>query len=89
VTAISSTGTYGYSQPTDLFILSSAPKPPSVPQNLSMIVNDKVNETNVNIKVSWLPPKRSDLPLTNYKVKKIFLGKKKILKKKLNFFFFF
>ena len=68
VAAISSNGTYGYSTPTELFILSSAPKPPSHPQNLSKTFVDDNNENNTVIKLSWLQPKRSDLPLNNYKV---------------------
>ena len=63
VASISINGTYGYSQPTELFILSTAPKPPTQPQNLTKIV---LNEEL--IRLNWIQPKRSDLPLTNYKI---------------------
>ena len=70
VASISKSGTFGYSQPTELFILSSPPKPPSQPQNLS-IAQVYVNEQDpnrVNADLSWLPSKRSDLPISNYKI---------------------
>ena len=70
VAAISKSGTYGYSQPTELFILSSPPKPPSQPQNLTIqhIHKSQENENRVDVDLSWLPSKRSDLPISNYKI---------------------
>jgi hypothetical protein len=70
VAAISKSGTYGYSQPTELFILSSPPKPPSQPQNLTIqnIHKSSENENRVDVDLSWLPSKRSDLPISNYKI---------------------
>ena len=72
VAAISKSGTHGYSQPTELFILSSPPKPPSQPQNLTLnkvyaSLNNK-DKDRVDVDISWLPSKRSDLPITNYKI---------------------
>jgi hypothetical protein len=68
VAAISKSGTHGYSQPTELFILSSPPKPASSPLNFTLnrlysVINDQVNAD-----LSWLPPKRSDLPLSHFKI---------------------
>ena len=37
VAAVSAGGSLGYSPPTELFILSSPPQPPSAPQNLSVV----------------------------------------------------
>jgi len=70
VAAISKSGTYGYSKPTELFILSSAPKPPSEPQNLTVLQvhQSSIDNKHVNVDLGWLPPKRSDLPILNYKI---------------------
>lgn len=70
VASISKSGSYGYSQPTELFILSSAPKPPSQAQNLTInqIYQSKSDLNSVNINISWLPSKRSDLPVSDYKI---------------------
>lgn len=80
VGAVSKHGSFGYSQPTELFILSSPPKPPTQPQNLNVLrvyemplittgaaVSSAVTVA-VNADVSWLAPKRSDLPVTEYKL---------------------
>lgn len=70
VAAISKTGSLGYSAPTELFILSSAPKAPSRPQNLTVnkVYLSEDQQRGVNADLSWLPPKRSDLPITSYKL---------------------
>lgn len=68
VAAISKSGTFGYSQPTELFILSSPPKPPSQPQNLTAVQIYKADDNKVDVDLSWLPSKRSDLPISNYKL---------------------
>lgn len=69
VAAISKSGSFGYSKPTDLFILSSPPKPPTRPQNLTITqVYLSQDTSSVNADISWLPPKRSDLPIENYKL---------------------
>jgi hypothetical protein len=71
VASVSKSGTYGYSLPTELFILSSAPQPPSIPQNISVTqvyLSDEPRARLVNVEVSWLPSKRSDLPISEYKL---------------------
>ena len=69
VAAISKSGTLGHSASTDLFILSSAPKPPSNPQNLSVAqIYPGSDDNRVNVDLTWLPPKRSDLPVNDYKI---------------------
>ncbi len=78
VAAVSKIGTNGYSNSTELFILSSAPKPPSEPQNLTILQmysdNNISTESNsqlenyINIDVGWLPPRRSDLPILDYRI---------------------
>ncbi|CAF0935407.1 unnamed protein product, partial [Brachionus calyciflorus] len=68
VAAISKSGSFGYSQPTELFILSSAPKPPTKPQNLTINQIYPNQEDSVNVDLSWLRPKKSDLPIQNYKI---------------------
>jgi hypothetical protein len=70
VASISKSGTFGYSQPTELFILSSPPKPPSQPQNLSIaqVYASEQEPSKVNADLSWLPSKRSDLPISSYKI---------------------
>ncbi|RNA14001.1 anosmin-1 [Brachionus plicatilis] len=69
VAAISKSGSFGYSKPTDLFILSSPPKPPTRPQNLTINqIYLSQDTTSVDVDISWLPPKRSDLPIENYKI---------------------
>lgn len=69
VAAISKSGSFGYSKPTDLFILSSPPKPPTRPQNLTISqVYLSQDTSSVDVDISWLPPKRSDLPIENYKL---------------------
>jgi len=70
VAAVSPTGTLGYSASTDLFMLSSAPKAASQPQNLSFSLSESLfkNESHLAVDLAWLPPKRSDLPLDNYVV---------------------
>ena len=74
--AISKSGTHGYSQPTELFILSSPPKPPSQPQNLtvSKVYASASAKDRVDADVSWIPSKRSDLPISNYKITWSMLG---------------
>lgn len=78
VAAVSKTGTHGYSKPTELFILSSAPKPPSEPQNLTVLQmypiavkstsSDSQLENYINVDIGWIPSRRSDLPILNYKI---------------------
>lgn len=71
VAAISKSGTHGFSAPTDLFILSSPPKPPSQPQNLTLnkvYAASNKDKERVDVDISWIPSKRSDLPIANYKV---------------------
>jgi hypothetical protein len=78
IAAITKAGSLGFSPATPLFILSSPPKPPSQPQNLTVTKvapSDSDNEEEeeeekekVNVDISWLPSKRSDLPITNYKL---------------------
>ena len=70
IAAISKFGTHGYSQPTELFILSSPPKPPSQPQNLTAhkVYPSHTDKDRVDADLAWIPSKRSDLPITNYKV---------------------
>jgi hypothetical protein len=77
VGSVSKSGSYGYSQPTELFRLSSPPKPPTQPMNLSVsrVYEEKAaNEADsslqnsVSVDVTWLGSKRSDLPIVEYKL---------------------
>ncbi len=69
VASITRQGSFGFSQPTELFILSSPPKPPTQPQNLTINKIHSSQNSKVNIDLSWLGPKRSDLPIIEYKIK--------------------
>lgn len=69
VSSITREGTLGYSKPTPLFILSSQPKPPSQPQNLTaQNVHLAGMSMDVQADFSWLPSRRSDLPIDHYKL---------------------
>ena len=73
VGSVAKSGTFGFSQPTELFILSSPPKPPTQPQNLSVSavwpeLTAPAAGAGVSAAVSWLMPKRSDLPIVEYKL---------------------
>lgn len=72
VAAVSKSGTHGYSKPTELFILSSAPKPPSEPQNLTILQMSpsaaQFEGSYINVDVGWLPSRRSDMPILNYRL---------------------
>jgi len=67
VSSITKEGTLGYSQPTPLFILSSPPQAPSQPQNLTA-QNIQTTDTDLTADITWLPSRRSDLPITHYKL---------------------
>lgn len=66
VASITKSGTQGYSKPTEMFILSSAPKPPSQPQNLTVKIMQ--GASLVQAQLGWLPSRRSDLPIVKYKL---------------------
>jgi len=66
VAAVSKFGTHGYSAPTNMFMLSAQPKPPAQPENLT--VSGEVKSDLVDAHVTWLPSKRSDLPVVYYKL---------------------
>lgn len=68
VSSITKSGTMGYSKPTPLFILSSAPKPPSQPQNLTVQRVYSESSSIINADLTWLPSRRSDLPIIHYKL---------------------
>lgn len=70
VASISKSGTFGFSQPTELFILSSAPKPPAKPQNLTInqVYQSPSDLNTASADIVWLPPKKSDLPITEYRI---------------------
>lgn len=69
VSAITKSGTLGYSKPTPMFILSSKPKPASQPQNLSIVnIYDQSGTDKINADITWLPSRRSDLPIIHYKL---------------------
>lgn len=69
VAAISPQGSRGYSPPTDLFILSTPPKPPTTPQNLTIDrIYQAQQQNSIQADVSWLLPRRSDLPIKSYKI---------------------
>jgi len=67
VSSITKEGTLGYSNPTPLFILSSAPKPPSQPQNLT-VQSIQITPAGLTADFTWLPSRRSDLPISHYKL---------------------
>lgn len=66
VASVTKSGTQGYSEPTPLFILSLAPNAPSQPQNLTAEITHTSSKAQANL--TWLPSRRSDLPITKYKV---------------------
>jgi hypothetical protein len=70
VGSVSKSGSFGYSQPTELFRLSSPPKPPTQPMNLSVsrVYESADMPVAVNVDVAWLGSKRSDLPIVEYKL---------------------
>lgn len=49
-----------------MFMLSAQPKPPAQPENLT--VSGEVKSDLVDAHVTWLPSKRSDLPVVYYKL---------------------
>lgn len=69
VSAITKSGTLGYSVPTESFILSSAPQAPSKPQNLTIqTVYEQQHDASVSTDLTWLSSRRSDLPIVHYKL---------------------
>ena len=44
------------------------PRPPSVPQNLTE-GDTSIHDGKVSISIHWKPPRKSDLPVTRYKVR--------------------
>lgn len=68
VAAISKLGSHGYSKPTDMFILSAQPKPPTQPENLTVVQVYHTETSGICADLTWLPSKRSDLPVIYYKL---------------------
>lgn len=68
VAAVSKLGSHGYSTPTHMFILSSQPKPPASPENLTVVSASVTSNGRVEANLAWLPSKRSDLPVVFYKL---------------------
>lgn len=69
VSAITKSGTKGYSVPTESFILSSAPQAPSKPQNMTVQnIYDQQEDSSVSTDLTWLSSRRSDLPIVHYKL---------------------
>lgn len=67
VSAVSILGSRGGSAPTPAFTLSKEPRRPGPPTNLTegdtLIAGGKMTVT-----IRWFPPKKSDLPVTRYKL---------------------
>lgn len=69
VSAITKSGTLGYSVPTESFILSSAPQAPSKPQNLTVhSIYEQQQDASISTDLTWLSSRRSDLPIVHYKL---------------------
>lgn len=68
VAAVSKFGSHGYSTPTNMFILSQQPKPPAQPENLTVTELTAAPNAHIDAHVTWLPSKRSDLPVIYYKL---------------------
>ncbi|XP_049946423.1 anosmin-1 [Schistocerca serialis cubense] len=68
VAAVNRNGTRGFSQPSPPFRLSAAPRPPGMPEQLSVGRLSAGENGTLRGELTWRPPAESDLPVARYRV---------------------